>query len=120
MIRNILGTVIALAGAAAAVLSPFRAWYDGRRGSEIRAGDLFTGLTARGSAVLGSVLLPLPVAALPTLVALALRSRLTMVIAGLIAPATPVLWAVRQSQARVGLDSRSVGSAWPWLWSAAY
>ncbi|MFB6506799.1 MULTISPECIES: hypothetical protein [unclassified Streptomyces] len=32
MIRNVLGSVLALAGAAAAVLSPFRDWYDGRPG----------------------------------------------------------------------------------------
>ncbi|MFF3392265.1 hypothetical protein ACFYW1_15230 [Streptomyces sp. NPDC002669] len=32
MIRNVLGAVLALAGAAAAVLSPFRDWYDGRPG----------------------------------------------------------------------------------------
>ncbi|MFF9568395.1 hypothetical protein [Streptomyces sp. NPDC014685] len=32
MIRNVLGSVLALAGATAVVLSPFRDWYDGRPG----------------------------------------------------------------------------------------
>ncbi|MFF7335825.1 hypothetical protein ACFZAT_00660 [Streptomyces sp. NPDC008163] len=36
MIRNVLGAVLALAGAAAAVLSPFRDWYDGRLGRRRR------------------------------------------------------------------------------------
>ena len=49
MIRNILGSLLALAGATAAALSPFRAWYDGRHGSGIRVDDLFrhVGVTTR-------------------------------------------------------------------------
>ncbi len=50
MIRNVLGAVLALAGAAAAVLSPFRDWYDGRLGRHYRlGGDLFTGTGVTGT-----------------------------------------------------------------------
>ncbi|WP_051779826.1 hypothetical protein [Streptomyces sp. NRRL S-241] len=42
MIRNALGSLLGLIGAAAAVRSPFRAWYDGRLGRDYRAQELFT------------------------------------------------------------------------------
>ncbi|MFJ3724113.1 hypothetical protein ACIPYQ_16275 [Streptomyces sp. NPDC090045] len=42
MIRNVLGSLMGLIGAAAAVWSPFRAWYDGRHGRGYRVLELFT------------------------------------------------------------------------------
>lgn len=109
MIRNILGSVIALVGATAAVLSPFRAWYDGRHGSKIRVGDLFTGITAESAVVLGSVFLPLLVAAVGVLVAVVLRSRALMTGAGLVVLLTVVLWGVQQYRAPAGLSSDLTG-----------
>ncbi|WP_411079924.1 hypothetical protein [Streptomyces sp. cmx-18-6] len=99
MIRNILGSLVALAGAAAAVLSPFRDWYDGRAGRDYRLRDLFTGITGTGSGVLLSILLPFLVAAVLVVLGVVLRSRLVVAVAGLVVLGFTILWMVRQGQA---------------------
>ncbi|MFD7661882.1 hypothetical protein [Streptomyces sp. NPDC059788] len=99
MVRNVLGSVLALIGAAAAVWSPFRAWYDGRHGREIRIEDLFRGITGEKAELFGSVLLPMVFAALVTLVGVVLRSRLLVAVAGLVVLGFTILWMVRQGQA---------------------
>ncbi|MGW7366691.1 hypothetical protein ACWGI8_25450 [Streptomyces sp. NPDC054841] len=113
MVRNVIGSVIALAGATAAVWSPFRAWYGGRHGSDYRIQDLFGGITdaAAGSAT-ASILLPFAFAALVTLVGVVLRSRMLVALAGLIVLGFTVLWTVRQGQAA---GSITVGGAGPGL-----
>ncbi|MFF3273063.1 hypothetical protein ACFYWU_19375 [Streptomyces chrestomyceticus] len=98
MVRNVLGSVLALAGAAAAVWSPFRAWYDGRHGSEIRIEDLFRGITGEKAELFASVFLPMAFAALVTLLGIALRSRLLVAVAGLVVLGFTILWMVRQGQ----------------------
>ncbi|MFB7278250.1 hypothetical protein ACFCZV_14165 [Streptomyces hydrogenans] len=103
MIRNVVGSVLALAGATAAVWSPFRAWYDGRHGSDYPIGDLFTGITDDKADVLGSILLPFAFAALVTLVGVVLRSRLLVALAGVIVLGFTVLWMVRVGQAEGSL-----------------
>jgi hypothetical protein len=109
MLRNILGSIIALAGATAAVLSPFRAWYDGRHGSDFRVENLFSGLTPAHSVLLGSVFLPLAFAALLTLAAILFRSRAVMTVSGLLVLATAVLWLIQRSRLPAGLNTNSVG-----------
>jgi len=99
MIRNVLGSVVALLGAAAAVQSPFRVWYDGRLGRDYRIQDLFNGITGTASSVMGSILLPFLFAALVALVGVALRVRWVVALAGLIVLGFTVLWMVRQGQA---------------------
>ncbi|RPK93355.1 MULTISPECIES: hypothetical protein [Streptomyces] len=99
MIRNVLGSLVALAGAASAVLSPFRAWYDGRVGRDYRVRDLFEGITATESGVLVSILLPFLAAALLVVVGVLLRSRLVVALAGLVVLGFTILWMVRQGQA---------------------
>ncbi|MFD4015907.1 hypothetical protein [Streptomyces sindenensis] len=99
MIRNVLGSVVALAGAASAVLSPFRDWYAGRVGHDYRVADLFGGITATESGVLVSILLPFLGAALLVIVGVVLRSRLVVALAGLVALGFTILWMVRQGQA---------------------
>ncbi|WP_103532816.1 hypothetical protein [Streptomyces sp. SM11] len=99
MIRNILGSLVALAGAASAVLSPFREWYDGRVGRDYRVRDLFEGITVTESGVLVSILLPFLAAALLVVVGVVLRSRLVVALAGLMVLGFTVLWMVRQGQA---------------------
>ncbi|MEW2070805.1 hypothetical protein [Streptomyces sp. NPDC007346] len=99
MIRNILGSLVALAGAASAVLSPFRDWYEGRAGQDYRVRDLFGGITDTGSGVLVSILLPFLVAAVLVIVGVVLRSRLVVAFAGLVVLGFTVLWMVRQGQA---------------------
>ncbi|MGW2791707.1 hypothetical protein ACWC9H_17480 [Streptomyces sp. NPDC001251] len=109
MARNVLGSILALIGATAAVWSPFRAWYDGRHGSTYRIDDLFSGVSADKAAVAGSVLLPLAFAALVTLVGLALRSRVLVAVAGLVVLGFTILWMVRQGQAAGSLTVDSSG-----------
>ncbi|MDX3851782.1 hypothetical protein [Streptomyces sp. AK02-01A] len=110
MIRNIIGSVLALVGAAAAVLSSFYAWFGGRQGRDYRVGDLFTGISGDGAALFGSLLLPFAVAALVTLAGLVLRSRPLVTLAGLIVLGFSVLWTVRQGQAAGGLTVDGSGN----------
>ncbi|MFI7344195.1 hypothetical protein ACIBUY_40405 [Streptomyces sp. NPDC050085] len=99
--RNVVGSVLALLGATAAVSSPFRAWYDGRHGRDYRLGDLFSGsgVTDVRAELFGSLFLPFVVAALLTLVGVVLRSRLTVAFAGVVVLGFTVLWMVRVAQA---------------------
>ncbi|MFF3172727.1 hypothetical protein ACFVQ0_08885 [Streptomyces sp. NPDC057900] len=110
MIRNVLGSIVALAGAAAAVLSPFRDWYDGRLGRYYRIDDLFTGITATHPALFGSILLPFAFAAVVTVLGVVLRSRLLVALAGVVVLGFTVLWMVRQGQAAGELTVTGDGS----------
>ncbi|MEU8761161.1 hypothetical protein [Streptomyces sp. NPDC048659] len=113
MIRNVVGSVLALAGATAAVLSPFRAWYDGRHGRDYAIDELFTGITDAKSALVSSILLPFAFAALLTLIGVLLRSRLLVALAGLVVLGFTVLWMVRVAQVQdglvIGADGRGLG-----------
>ncbi|MFF8379679.1 hypothetical protein ACF07V_26525 [Streptomyces sp. NPDC015661] len=110
MIRNIAGSVLALAGATAAVWSPFRAWYDGRHGRDYAIGELFTGITDEKAEVLGSILLPFAFAALLTLVGVVLRSRLLVALAGLVVLGFTILWMVRVGEAEGSLTIDADGT----------
>ncbi|WP_233518486.1 hypothetical protein [Streptomyces corynorhini] len=110
MVRNVIGSLLALAGAAAAVLSPFRGWYDGRLGRDYRITDLFHGVSDTGSGVLLSLLLPFAFAALLTLIGLAARSRALVALAGLVVLGFTVLWMVRQGQSTGSLTLAGDGS----------
>ncbi|MYT80502.1 hypothetical protein YW3DRAFT_01399 [Streptomyces sp. MnatMP-M77] len=110
MIRNVLGSLVALAGAASAVLSPFRDWYAGRAGQDYRVENLFGGITAAESGVLVSMLLPFLAAALLVIVGVVLRSRLVVAVAGLVVLGFTVLWMVRQGQAAGSLVVAGDGS----------
>ncbi|WP_234430925.1 hypothetical protein [Streptomyces sp. NRRL F-4489] len=109
MVRNVLGSLIALIGAAAAVWSPFRPWYDGRQGSDIRIEDLFGGLTGSGATLFGSLLLPMAFAGLLALVGVVLRSRLLITLAGLVVLGFTILWMVRQGQSAGELTAGARG-----------
>ncbi|PZT75929.1 MULTISPECIES: hypothetical protein [unclassified Streptomyces] len=113
MIRNVLGAVLALAGAAAAVLSPFRDWYDGRLGRHYRLGDLFDGTGATGArpgGLFGSLWLPLLCAAAVTAVGVALRSRSLVALGGVVVLGFTVLWMVRVFQTTDSLAVTGDGS----------
>lgn len=100
MVRNVVGSLLALAGATAAVWCPFRAWYGGRHGSDIRVNDLFTGVgvTDHDAALLGSLFLPMGFAALLTLLGVLARSWAAVALAGCLVLGVTVLWMVRQAQ----------------------
>ncbi|MFH8881308.1 hypothetical protein [Streptomyces californicus] len=110
MIRNLLGSLVALAGAASAVLSPFRPWYDGRLGRDYRVRDLFEGITLTESGVLVSILLPFLAAAALVVLGVVLRSRLVVAFAGVVVLGFTVLWMVRQGQAAGSLVVSGDGS----------
>lgn len=98
MVRNVIGSLIALVGAAAAVWSPFRPWYDGRHGRDVRIEDLFGTLTDNKAMLVGSLFLPMAFAALVALIGVALRSRVLVSLAGLVVLGFTILWMVRQGQ----------------------
>ncbi|MFC8075255.1 hypothetical protein ACFUN8_06915 [Streptomyces sp. NPDC057307] len=110
MVRNIIGSVLAVIGAAGAVASPFQSWYDGRHGRDYRVEDLFNGITGTSSDLWVSLLLPFVFAALVTLLGLVLRSRLLVALSGLIVLGFTVLWMVRQGQRADGLTLTSDGT----------
>ncbi|RVU21357.1 hypothetical protein EOT10_25380 [Streptomyces antnestii] len=116
MVRNVLGSILAVLGATAAVSSPFRAWYDGRHGRYYRLGDLFSGagVTDARAGLFGSLFLPFAVAAVLTLVGIILRSRLLVAGAGVLVLAFTVLWMVRVGQAEgqlvIGGDGAGLGA----------
>ncbi|MGP3949304.1 hypothetical protein [Streptomyces sp. 7N604] len=100
MARNLIGSAIALLGAAAAAWSPFRIWYDGREGRDIRIGDLFTGITAQTpTGLMGSLFLPMLIGAVLAVLGVLLRSRLVVAGAGLVVLAFAILWMVQQGLA---------------------
>ncbi|MGG2462381.1 hypothetical protein ACO0M4_21615 [Streptomyces sp. RGM 3693] len=109
MVRNVLGSLIALIGATAAVWSPFRPWYDGRHGSDVRIEDLFNGLTDNGATLFGSLVLPMVFAGLLTLIGVALRSRWLITFAGLVVLGFTILWMVRQGQSAGELTAGTHG-----------
>lgn len=109
MVRNALGSLMALIGATAAVWSPFRAWYDGRHGRDVRIGDLFGGITPDKAELLGSLFLPMAFAGLVTLIGVLVRSRLLVALAGVVVLGFTILWMVRQGQAAGSLTAGGNG-----------
>ncbi|MER5630129.1 hypothetical protein [Streptomyces nitrosporeus] len=110
MIRNVIGSVLALLGAAAAVQSPFRTWYDDRLGRDYRVQDLFEGVSGASSGVMTSILLPFLFAALVALAGVVLRSRWTVAVAGLVVLGFTVLWMVQQGRQAGSLSVGTDGS----------
>jgi hypothetical protein len=112
VLRNVIGGIIALAGAASAVLGPFLSWYDGRQGRHYRLSELFEaqGVTSAGTGVWASLVTPFAFAALVTLIGLAFRSRTLVTFAGLVVLGFTVLWMVRQGQAAGSLAIEGDGS----------
>jgi hypothetical protein len=100
MVRNVLGVLLPLAGAAAAVWSPFRNWYGGRLGRSYQVGELFTssGVTGTRSGLWTGLFLPMLAVAVLTLLAVLARSRLLVALAGLLVIGFAVLWMIRQGQ----------------------
>ncbi|WP_206324440.1 hypothetical protein [Streptomyces sp. HNM0574] len=111
MVRNILGSLLALLGAAAVVRSPFLDWYGGRPGRDYSVEELFrgSGITAEKPPLFSGLLLPMLVVAVLVVIAVLLRSRLLTTLAGLVGLGFTVLWMVRQGQAAGNLTVGSGG-----------
>jgi hypothetical protein len=98
--RNVVGSLLAVLGAAATLVSPWQPWYDGRHGSTFKFWEVFgTGVTGSRSGIMDSVFLVFLVTAVVAVVGVLLRSRLTVGVAGLVAFGFAILWMVRQGQA---------------------
>jgi hypothetical protein len=109
--RRLIGTVLGLIAAVAAVWSAFITWYGSREGSNIRIQDLFTtnGITLDSASTMNSIFLPLAFAALLCVIYAAVGWRSPLVLGGLVSIATALLWATSQAQTVAGLHADLVG-----------
>lgn len=113
--RNVVGGLLAVLGAAATLVSPWQAWYNGRHGSTYKFWEVFgTGVTDSRSGVMDSVFLVFLVIAAITVGGVLMRSRVLVGFAGVAALGFTILWMVRQGQAAgeltISSDSRGLGS----------
>jgi hypothetical protein len=117
--RNVLGSVLAVLGAAATLVSPWQGWYAGRHGSTYKFWEVFgNGITASKSGVTDSLFLIFLVTAVITVVGVLFRSRTLVLLGGIVAFGFAVLWMVRQGQAAgelvVSGDNRGLGVGVAW------
>jgi hypothetical protein len=114
--RNVLGGLLALIGAAATLVSPWHAWYNNRHGSSYKFYEVFgSGVTASRSGIMDSVFLLFLVTAVLAVAGVLLRSRTLVGVAGVVALGFTILWMVRQGQAAgeltvTGSNNRGLGS----------
>ncbi|WP_419995815.1 hypothetical protein [Streptomyces boninensis] len=108
--RYLIGSALVLLGAAAAVWSPFRPWYDGRPGRDYGVGQLFDGISGNRSPIMESIMLPMIAAAILAVIGVLIRSRIAIAIGGLVVLATVVLWMIRQGQVSDGLSVQADGT----------
>jgi hypothetical protein len=114
MVRNVIGSLLALLGAAAVAWSPFLRWYAADDGRDFRLRDLFTGSgTGTTAGLLTGMFVPLACAAALALLGVLLRSRSTLALAGLLSLGFTVLWLIRLGGAegtlRAGSDALGPG-----------
>jgi len=115
--RWMTGALLAVAGAALAVISVFLTWYGNRDGQDIRIQDLFNQMTTQSSNSLTSVLIPMAVAAVLVLAGLVVGWRWLWALAGLVALTAVYLWGLRQAQTVPGLHASLVGAGVPLAFS---
>lgn len=108
--RRLIGLVLVVAAAVAAVWSAFVDWYGSRNGSDIRVQDLFNGITLRTADSLGSLMVPLAISAVLVLAGIVVWWRWLWALGGLVAIATAILWGVRQAQTGDGLHANLMGN----------
>ena len=118
--RNALGGLLALIGAAATLVSPWQAWYNNRHGSSYKFYEVFgSGITVSRSGIMDSVFLVFLVTAIVAVVGVLMRSRALVLAAGVVAFGFTILWMVRQGQAAgeltiTGSNDRGIGSGVAW------
>ncbi|NUP46916.1 MAG: hypothetical protein HOW97_06310 [Catenulispora sp.] len=117
--RNVVGGLLAVLGAAATLISPWQAWYNGRHGSTYKFWEVFgSGVTDSRSGIMDSVFLVFLVTAILTVAGVIVRSRLLVGVAGVIAFGFAILWMVRQGQAAgeltISSGNRGLGAGVAW------
>ena len=113
--RNVVGGLLAVLGAAVTLISPWQAWYNGRHGSTYKFWEVFgTGITGSKSGIMDSVFLIFLVTAIVAVLGVLMRSRALVFVAGVVAFGFTILWMVRQGQAAgeltVSSNSRGLGA----------
>ncbi|GAA2130482.1 hypothetical protein [Streptomyces synnematoformans] len=108
--RYAVGTVLVLVGAVAVVWSVWRPWYNGRDGRYYQLGDVFDGISNTRAQLFGSLFLAMAAAAFLALLGILRRSRLLVVLAGLLVLFITGLWMFRQGQAVDGLKVNTDGT----------
>lgn len=118
--RNILGGLLALVGAAATLVSPWQPWYNGRHGSTYKFYEVFgSGITPSRSGIMDSVFLLFLIMAVLTAIGVLLRSRALVGFAAVVSFGFTILWMIRQGQAAgeltvTGANNRGLGSGLAW------
>ncbi|GAA2043398.1 hypothetical protein GCM10009839_53240 [Catenulispora yoronensis] len=115
MMRNVVGGLLVILGAAATLVSPWQAWYNGRHGSTYKFWEVFgSGVTDSRSGVTDSVFLIFLITAVAAVVGLLMRSRTLVFVASLVAFGFTILWMVRQGQAAgeltISSNNRGLGT----------
>ncbi|MBO8192963.1 hypothetical protein ITI46_14985 [Streptomyces oryzae] len=118
--RNVIGSLLALLGAAAVVYSPFRPWYGGRSGQDFRLDELFQGggITGADAALFTGLFVLMLIAAVVAVLGVLLQSRLTVLFAGVLALGFTILWMVRQGQAAGSISAGNTGGLASGAWLA--
>ena len=123
--RNTLGSLLALIGAAATLVSPWQAWYNSRHGSSFKFYEVFgSGITVSRSGIMDSVFLVFLLMAILTLVGVLMRSRALVTVAAVVAFGFTILWMIRQGQAAgeltvTGENSLGLGSGLAWAFAGS-
>jgi hypothetical protein len=98
--RNVIGAVLAVLGAAATLASPWQSWYAGRHGSTYKFWEIFgTGVTGSRSGIMDSVFLVFLITAIVAVAGVLFQSRALVGFAAVVALGFSILWMVRQGQA---------------------
>jgi hypothetical protein len=118
--RNLIGSLLALVGAAATLISPWQSWYNNRHGSSYKFYEVFgTGITVSRSGIMDSVFLVFLVTTIVAVIGVVMRSRMMVLGAGVVAFGFTILWMIRQGQAAnelviTGANNRGLGSGLAW------
>ena len=116
--RRLIGLVLVVVAATAAIWSAFLDWYGNRNGSDIRLQDLFDQMTLQTADSLGSLFIPMLIGAVLVVAGIVVWWRWLWALGGVVVLTTVVLWLVRQAQTPAGLHAVLVGAG-PWLAASA-
>lgn len=96
--RTLIAIVATVAGAAAVVYSTFLPWYGDRQGRQIPLSELWDGITASTTDMIGSLFVPMVLAAALALLGLVIGRRWLMAIGAFVAIAVFAVFLGQQMQ----------------------